>query len=122
MKRLIEYINHAWGYPGFLGESLSLPRMKYVEENSSRYGRTYEILSDDRKYRITCKLEYQSGLYYYEFDSEYDHVTENHDEPFNLRHFAIFALNFIGRCNRANKTAGRDISYSKAADELKKLK
>ena len=122
MKRLIQYLNHAWGCPGFLSESLSLPRMKYVEENNSRYGKSYVIHSDDGKNHITCKLEYQLGLYYYEFDSEYDHVTGNHDEPFNLRQFAIFALNFIGRSNRANKTAGRDISYSKAVDELKKLK
>lgn len=122
MKPLTEYLNKVWDYPKVLGEGLSLPKMKYVEENSSRYGKTYEILSDDRKNNITCKLEQQSGLYYYEFDSEYDRVTENSDEPFNLRHFAIFALNFIGRCNRANKAAGRDISYSKAADELKKLK
>ncbi len=122
MKPLIEYLNHAWGWSEVLGESLSLPKMKYVEENNSRYGKSYMIHSDDGKHHITCKLERQSGLYYYEFDSEYDHVIENSDEPFNLRHFVIFALNFIGRSNRANKTAGRNISYSKAADELKKLK
>lgn len=109
-------------YNEFLTESFSLPKMKYVEENNSRYEKSYEIFSDDRKNNITCKTEQQFDLYYYEFDSEYDHVTENSDEPFNSRHFAIFALNFIGRCNRANKAAGRDISYSKAADELKKLK
>ena len=106
-----------------LTESFSLPKMKYVEENKSRYGTSYEIFSDDRKNVITCKLEQQFDLYYYEFDCDYDRATENSDEPFNTRHFAIFALNFIGKCNRANKAAGRNnISYEKAADELKKLK
>lgn len=110
-------------YEEFLTESFSLPKMKYVEENNSRYGKSYEIFSDDRKNVITCKLEQQSGLYYYEFDCDYDRAIENHDEPFNMRHFAIFALNFIGKCNRANKAAGRNnISYEKAADELRKLK
>lgn len=122
MKPLQDYLNKVWNYQEFLDESLSLPKMKYVDENISRYGKTYEIHSDDGKSRITCKLEQQSGLYYYEFDSDYDRVIENSDEPFNLRHFAIFALNFIGRSNRADKTTGRDISYSKAIDELKKLK
>lgn len=115
--------NKIKSYEEFLTESFSLPKMKYVEENKSRYGTSYEIFSDDRKNIITCKLERQSGLYYYEFDCDYDRAIENHDEPFNLRHFAIFALNFIGKCNRANKAAGRDnISYEKAAEELRKLK
>ena len=36
-------------YEEFLTESFSLPKMKYVEENNSRYGKSYEIFSDDRK-------------------------------------------------------------------------
>ena len=68
-------------YEEFLTESFSLPKMKYVEENNSRYGKSYEIFSDDRKNVITCKLEQQSGLYYYEFDCDYDRATENSDEP-----------------------------------------
>ena len=123
--------NKLKSYEEFLTESFSLPKMKYVEEIRSRYG-AYEIYSDDRKWVITCTLEPQLGLYYYEFDEaeivngkriSHDGRTENMDVPFDARHFAIFSLNFIMHCEyRRGDDRKRIAAYTKAAEELRKLK